>query len=66
MAERGMEKANQQLVTPYITLKGGLLGIDFKDHGSLTVDFGAMNRGMRGWIVERCRNGGGGLGLGYQ
>ena len=38
MAERAMEKANQQLVTPYITLKGSLLGIDFKDHGSLTVD----------------------------
>lgn len=38
IAERATEKANQQLVTPYITLKGGLLGIDFGDHGSPTVD----------------------------
>lgn len=56
MAERAMEKANQQLVTPYITLRGGLLGIDFRDHGSLTVDVWVINRGMRGWIVEGCRN----------
>ena len=58
MAERAMEKANQQLVTPYISLKGSLLGIDFKDHGSLTVDIRVPNRGMRGWgwIAEACRN----------
>lgn len=68
MAERAMEKANQQLVTPYITLKGGLLGIDFRDHGSLTVDVRVINRGMRGWgwIVEGCRSGRDCPGLGYQ
>ena len=32
MAKRAMEKANQQLVTPYVTLKGDLDGIDFRDH----------------------------------
>lgn len=57
MAERAMEKANQQLVTPYITLRGGLLGIDFRDHGWLTVDVWVINRRMKGWswIVEGCR-----------
>lgn len=34
VAERAMEKANQQLVTPYINL----LDIDFRDQGSGTVD----------------------------
>lgn len=44
IVERDTEKANQQLVIPYITLKGDLLGIDFRDHGSLTADIQEINR----------------------
>lgn len=35
-AETGMEKANQQFVTPYVTVKRALLSIDVGDQAWLT------------------------------
>lgn len=60
VAGRATEKANQQLVAPYRTRKvGGLVSIDFRYHGSLSVVVKVMSRGMRGlgWIVNGCRDG---------
>lgn len=38
MAKRPTRKANQQLVAPYVTLKGRLLSVDFRDHALLAAD----------------------------
>lgn len=38
MAKGPTQKANQQLVAPYVTLKGCLLSIDFRDHAILAAD----------------------------
>lgn len=60
VAGRATEKANQQLVAPYRTREvGGLVSIDFRYHGTLSVVVKVMSRGMRGlgWIVNGCRDG---------
>jgi len=48
-AETGMEKANQQFVTPYVTVKRALLSIDAGDQACLTGEKREGWREKRKW-----------------
>lgn len=43
-AKKVMKKDNQQLVKPYITLNGGLDGVDFKDRDCRRMSYKQMNK----------------------